>query len=177
MSLGYLLSADSIIFENMRHYGQIRLSSRFYLPPAETFFIEAAIFSRFTIDGQGYVPLFLSDGYVSPNIGKDVDYYNHYHAAGSVDEARYHASIISLYAGYDVPVSPTFGEFIIIEDTEIGIYADMLMRDLSFSVSTGVEFQTSFSLIGLVKMPFRMRLGYDSWANSFAASFMFSLRV
>ena len=177
MSLGYLLAADSIIFENMRHYGEVRLSSRFYLPPAETFFIEAALFSRFSIDGQGYVPLFLSDRYVSPNIGKDVNYYNHYHAAGSPDDARYHASIISIYAGYDVPVSPTFGEFLIIEDTEIGVYADMLMRDLAFSVSTGVEFQTSLSLIGLVKLPFRMRLGYDSWANSFAASFMLSLRM
>ena len=177
MSLGYLLSADSIAFENMRNYGEVRLSSRFYLPPWETFFIEAAVFSRFSLDGQGYVPLFLSDGYVSPRIGKDVDYYNHYPAAGASDEARYHASIISIYAGYDVPVSPTFGEFIIIEDTEIGVYADMLLRDLSFSVSTGVEFQTSLSLIGLVKLPFRMRLGYDSWSNSFAASFMLSLRM
>ena len=177
MSLGYLLSADSIVFENMRHYGEIRLSSRFYLPPWETFFIEAAVFSRFSLDGQGYVPLFLSDGYVSPKIGKDVNYYNHYPVAGASDEARYHASIISIYAGYDVPVSPTFGEFIIIEDTEIGVYADMLLRDLSFSVSTGVEFQTSLSLIGLVKLPFRMRLGYDSWSNSFAASFMLSLRM
>ena len=123
------------------------------------------------------VPLFLSDGYVSPKLGKDVDYYNHYPQAGTADEAKYHASMISLYAGYDAPVSPTFGEFLIIEDTEIGVYADMLFRDLSFSVSTGVEIQTSFSLIGLMKLPFRMRLGYDSWSNSFASSFMFTLRI
>ncbi len=177
MSLGYLLTADSIIFENMRHYGEVRFSSRFYLPPWETFFIEGALFSRFTLDGQGYVPLFLSDGYVSPMIGKNGNYYNHYHTPGSADEAMYHASMISLYAGYDVPLSPTFGEFLIVEDTEIGVYADMLLRDAKFSISTGIEIQTSFSLIGLVKLPFRMRLGYDSWANSFAASFMFNIRM
>ena len=177
MSLGYLLTADSIIFENMRHYGEVRFSSRFYLPPWETFFIEGALFSRFTLDGQGYVPLFLSDGYVSPMIGKNGNYYNHYHTPGSADEAMYHASMISLYAGYDVPFSPTFGEFLIVEDTEIGVYADMLLRDAKFSISTGIEIQTSFSLIGLVKLPFRMRLGYDSWANSFAASFMFNIRM
>ena len=53
----------------------------------------------------------------------------------------------------------------------------MLIHDASFAFSVGVEAQTSFSVIGLMNLPFRVRLGYDSLANSFVSSFLFTLKI
>ena len=169
ISLGYLLVSRGAALGDPRHFIDVDISSRFMLPPADSLYIDARVFSRLALrfDGSGNVPLFLSDGYVSPLLGEDSEF---------TEAAKYHVTMISLGFGYDVPVSPTFGEFVIIEDTEIGLYCDVLIRDAEVSVSAGVEFQTALSLIGLVDLPFRMRLGYDSWANGFAASFLLSLK-
>lgn len=169
MSLGYMLVARGNWLREPRHFIDIDISARFLLPPADSLYIDARVFSRLAMrfDGQGDVPLFLSDGYTSPNVMKD---------AGFVTPADYHITMISLGFGYDIPYSPTFGEFVIIENSEIGIYCDLLIRDAAVSVSTGVELQTALSLIGLVDLPIRIRLGYDSWANNFAASFLLSLK-
>ena len=168
ISLGYMLVADEIDFRNMGNYLDIDISSRFLLPPADSLFIDARVFSRISVDGSGHVPMFLSDGYTSPMLGKDADF---------TDAATSHITMLSVAFGYDVPYTPTFGEFLIIEDSEVGIYCDLLIRDTTVNVSTGVELQTAISLIGLMELPLRIRLGYDSWANSFAASFMFNIRM
>ena len=167
ISLGYMLVADEIDFRNMGNYLDIDISSRFLLPPADSLFIDARVFSRISVDGSGHVPMFLSDGYTSPMLGKDADF---------TDAATSHITMLSVAFGYDVPYTPTFGEFLIIEDSEVGIYCDLLIRDTTVNVSTGVELQTAISLIGLMELPLRIRLGYDSWANSFAASFLISLK-
>ena len=167
ISLGYMLVADEIDFRNMGNYLDIDISSRFLLPPADSLFIDARVFSRISVDGSGHVPMFLSDGYTSPMLGKDADF---------TDAATSHITMLSVAFGYDVPYTPTFGEFLIIENSEVGIYCDLLIRDTTVNVSTGVELQTAISLIGLMELPLRIRLGYDSWANSFAASFLISLK-
>lgn len=167
ISLGYMLVADEIDFRNMGNYLDVDVSSRFLLPPADSLFIDARVFSRISIDGSGHVPMFLSDGYTSPMLGKDADF---------TDAASSHVTMLSLAFGYDVPYTPTFGEFLIIEDSEVGVYCDLLIRDTTVNVSTGVELQTAVSLIGLMELPLRIRMGYDSWANSFAASFLISLK-
>ena len=169
MALGYMLVARGNGFSEPRHFIDIDISARFKLPPADSLYIDARVFSRLAMrfDGNGEVPLFLSDGYTSPNVMKD---------SGFITPADYHITMISLGFGYDIPYSPTFGEFVIIENSEIGIYCDLLIRDAAVSVSTGVELQTALSLIGLVDLPIRIRLGYDSWANNFAASFLLSLK-
>ena len=167
-SAGYLMTADSIAFTDPRNFLQLSFSSRFYLPPAETWFIDAGAFTRFTIDGRGEVPLFLSDGYASTMIGKD-SYYDR--------SSRYHNTMLSLSIGYDFPQAPTFGEFLILEDSEIAAYCDIIFKDtVHVYVSTGIELQTAFSIIGLLEIPLRVRLGYDSWANGFASSFMLTLK-
>ena len=169
MSLGYMLVARGNAFKEPRHFIDIDISARFKLPPADSLYIDARVFSRLAMrfDGLGDVPLLLSDGYTSPNLGKDAFF---------TTAAKYHVTMISLGFGYDIPYSPTFGEFVIIENSEVGLYCDLLIRDNEVSVSTGVELQTALSLIGLVDLPIRIRMGYDSWANNFAASFLLSLK-
>lgn len=169
IALGYMMVARGNGFAEPRHFMDFDVSARFKLPPADSLYIDARVFSRLAMrfDGDGRVPLFLSDGYTSPNVAKD---------AAFITPAQYHITMVSLGFGYDIPYSPTFGEFMIIENSEVGIYCDLLIRDAEVSVSTGVELQTALSLIGLVDLPIRIRLGYDSWANDFAASFLLSLK-
>ena len=167
-SLGYMMTADTITFEDIRNFMQVAFDTRFYLPPAETWFIDAGLFTRFTVDGRGEVPLFLSDGYASTMLGKDAFYDR---------SSDWHNSMIKLSIGYDFPATPTFGEFLILEDSEIAVFCDLLFKDVGHPyVSTGLELQTAFSIIGLLELPLRVRLGYDSWANGFVSSFLLTLK-
>ncbi len=167
ISFGYLLLADDILFDNPRNFVDLSVDVRMMLLPQSSIYIDLGTFTRLSL-GQGNIPLFLSDGYTSPMIGKNNGFVK--------DAADIHMTMLSVALGYDVPFSATFGEFLILEETEAGIYCDFLIRDNIFSVSTGVEFQTMLSLIGLVDLPFRMRLGYDSWSAGFASSFLIALK-
>ena len=166
-SAGYLMTADSILFRSLNHFGEVSFSARFRIPPAESWFIDAGVFSRFALDGQGNVPLFLSDGYPSTLLGAGSDY---------TRLSDHHNTIISVSAGYALQEDPTFGEFLIFRDMEIAAYCDMLIHDAAFDFSAGIDFQTAFSVIGLLEMPLRVRLGYDSLANGFVSSFLFTLK-
>ena len=166
-SLGYLMTADSIGFSNIRNYAEVDLSFRFSMPFYEPLFVDAGVLSRISVDGMGNVPLFIDDGYTSPALHVGADYDR---------TSQFHNTVLSFAIGYDVPSNPSFGEFVIFEDMEIAAYCDMLFHDSGFGISTGVEFQTSFSLIGLMKLPFRVRLGYDTLSSSFASSFMLALK-
>ena len=166
-TLGYLFTSDNILFENPHHFLEAGVSTRFRIPPSCSWFLDAGVFSRVAVDGKGNVPLFLSDGYASTILGKNENY---------TRLSDYHNTIFSFSAGYAFPSSPTFGEFLIFENLEIVAYCDVLLYDTSVGVSTGLEAQTAFSIIGLMKLPFRMRLGYDSIANGFVSSFLLALK-
>ncbi len=166
-SVGYLFTADDILFNNPRHFAEAAFSMRFWIPGGRTWFLDAGVFSRISADGKGEVPLFLSDGYSSTLLGTGYDY---------TRLSRYHNTIFSISAGYAFKTAPTFGEFLIFEDMELSAYCDVLLHDTAFDYSAGIEAQTSFSVIGLMKLPFRIRMGYDSLAEGFVSSFIFSLK-
>ena len=170
-SLGYLMSADGITFRNIRNYAEVDLSFRFSMPFHEPLFFDMGVFSRVTLDGKGNVPLFIDDGYASTKLGVGAAYDR---------SSKIHNTILSFAIGYDLPMNPSFGEFLIFEDMEAAVYCDLLFHDSSIGISTGVELQTSFSLIGLMKLPFRVRLGYEKFDNadpgSFVSAFMLALK-
>ena len=161
------MTADSISFRNPRSFLELAASTRFRIPTYESWFIDLGVFSRISVDGKGGVPLFLSDGYMSTLLGTGLGY---------TRLSDHHNTIISVSAGYALPEDPTFGEFPIFRDMEIAAYCDMLIHDASFDFSAGIDFQTAFSVIGLLEMPLRIRLGYDSLANGFVSSFLFTLK-
>ena len=166
-SAGYLFTASDIFFHDPHHFVEAELSARFWIPQSRSWFLDSGVFSRISVDGRGDVPLFLSDGYSSTLLGKGYDY---------TRLSSFHNTIFSVGAGYAFKVSPTFGEFLIFEDSELSVYCDMLLHDTLFDYSAGVEVQTSFSLIGLMKLPLRIRLGYDSLANGFVSSFILTMK-
>ncbi len=166
-TLGYLFTADDIFLTAPHHYVEAAVSTRFWIPPSVSWFLDAGVFSRVAVDGKGEVPLFLSDGYASTALGKEDNY---------LRLSDYHNTIFSFSLGYALPSSPTFGEFLIFEDIEIAAFCDVLLHDVTADFSAGIEAEASFSVIGLMKLPFRVRLGYDTLADSFVSSFLISLK-
>ena len=166
-SFGYMLMLDDGSDTKFRNYMDVDFAFRFSMPFYEPLFLDTSLFSRFSVDGRGNVPLFIDDGYSSKILGVGADFYK---------LSQRHNTILSFAVGYDVPVNPAFSEFVIFEDLEAAVFCDILFHDNLVDVSTGVEFQTAFSLIGLLNVPFRMRLGYDTLSSSFAGTFLLSLK-
>lgn len=153
--MGYIYTAKSIIGEQSGSYLDVEIGVN--IPFAKTLFFETGVFSRFRIDGKAQsdnnVPLFMSDGYASTtiNLGSEALY----------SLAKYHNTIFSVFMGYDFKDDPTFGEIVIFENLKSGIYCDILLSDTRVGVSTGLDITSNLSIIGLVKMPFSIRLGYE----------------
>ncbi len=171
--ISYLMTADSIAFANLRHFMDFDIGARFDIPQLDNqLYFRTEVMTRFALDGKGQIPLFQRDGYTSNEIGRNEDYYNHTADPG---QAMAHATLIRLLAAWDIPQEPSLNGMLFLEDSEIGVYCDMLIRDSAFTVSTGIELQTAISIIKAARLPLRLRLGYDSWSNGFVSSFFVSL--
>lgn len=152
--LEYIFAGKSIIGEDGGSF--FGVGADVNLPITKNLFFETGVFSRFRVDktsSNNMVPLFMSDGYASTqiNLGAEAIY----------SDARYHNSVFSLFMGYDFVSDPTFGEIVIFEDMKAGVYCDFLLSDARFGLSTGVDITSNLSIIGLVKIPFSLRLGYE----------------
>ena len=169
---GYMVTGTSIIWENARNFMQLKGLVRVYINDNDTWYVDGGIRTRFTLDGKGRVPLFFSDDYATGILD-----YGARQIYGT--NAKYHNTIIGLEVGYDIPRSFTFGEFLILDNSELGLYCNMLWSDMRFGVSTGLDLQTNVSLIGLVSIPMRFKMGYEytiEGTHAFVASLLFNLK-
>lgn len=154
-SVGYIYTGKSINGANPGTFLDLRVGVE--VPFGKSLFVKSGIFTRFRTGGNvsedNRVPLFMSDGYASAEIqlGSKALY----------SDAKYHNTIFSLFLGYDVKKDTTFGEIVIFEDFNAGLYCDVLLSDKKAGLSTGVDLTSNLSIIGLVKMPFSLRLGYE----------------
>ncbi len=167
----YMLIGTSVVFSDPKNYMQFSVGARAYINKKHSWYVDVSAFTRFTLDGKGSVPLFFSDGYSSTIIN--------YSAKATVTETKYHNSIFGAAFGYKLNKNPTFGEFLIFEKSELGLYCDVLVQDSKAGVSTGVDFQSVASLIGLIKLPMRFRLGYEytpSGESAFVSSIIFAVK-
>ena len=160
---GYQLTSK--IFDNPpRHYLQGGISTRFMLPLS--FYVDIGFRMRGAIDNTEGVPLYYADGFETNFIKPGVGY-------EGLETDKKLLTVISFASGYKLPFSPTLGEFLIFKDVEIGGYVDILLNALNFKYSTGAEIQCVFSLIGLVEVPLRMKIGYDSLSEGLCVSMIF----
>ena len=161
-NIGYQISERGFNKE-FRQFVNFNMDNRFMLP--YSLFVDFSAFARFSIDGKKDIPIFSIDGFESNSIDPSFGY---------LGVGKGIAWMLSAAVGYALPVSPTVAEFLIFEDTELSAYFDSLMLDLDFYFSTGAQIQTKLSLIGLVDLPLRLRLGYDSLSGRFVGSMLFS---
>ncbi|MGN1163486.1 MAG: hypothetical protein ACI4S4_01635, partial [Candidatus Ornithospirochaeta sp.] len=150
-TLGYMLTADSIAFENPRSYLEAKAEVSTELKERVSMSTSAKI--RYSVDKKGSVPVFISDGYIGQNTS--------YGATG----LRTDSSVFNVFVNADIlyrlPFDPTFGEFLILENPSIGIYSSALFSLERIGINVGAEIKTTGSLIGLVKLPLKFRVGYE----------------
>lgn len=159
-----LLRADG----ELRQFAEGAFDLRVYFIPRMNFFFDTGLMGRFAVDGKKAVPLFSSDGYVT---NKDI-----ISSAGSSETQGYLFKVpISL--GYAFIKNPTFGELLMFEQLELSAYCDLLFYNGPVpGYSTGVELQFALSLIGLQKVPIKLRVGYDSLDQDVIWSLRFAVR-
>ena len=149
--LGYMMTAETIAFERNKNYVEGGVSIESYSSSSFIFGVDAA--ARVNIDGRGSVPKFISDGYIG--------YDTNYGATGLYTDSSLFNIFLNADASYKLPFDPTFGEFLIFENPSLGIYSSSLFSVESIGISVGAEIKTTCSLIGLIKLPLRFRLGYE----------------
>ncbi len=163
--VGYLLTSDSFFNRSARSYVQVSAGTR--LDFTKLFFLTAGSRVRFSIDGEGSVPLFINDGFTSQEIK--------YGAAALRTESSLFNLFVDSSFGVNILSSPTFGEFLLLDNSSAAVYFTGLMDlEKGFRFSTGVEFKTELSLIGLIRLPTTLRIGYEYRKERLTASLTFS---
>lgn len=162
---GYLLTSDSFFHESARSYLQASAGMDFNF--TRMLFLTADARVRFSVDGRGSVPVFIYDGFTSQTIR---------YGAGAL---RTESSLFNLFLdstfGLNILSSPTFGEFLILDDSSVSAYfSGLLDLENGFRFSAGIQIRTELSLIGLIKLPTTFRLGYEHGQTHLTASLVFS---
>ena len=134
--------------------------------------------ARFALDGNGDVPLFLSDGFRTNNallIGQGHDLSN-----TSPNPAN-HLLVTSLTLGYTpLDFKPTIAELFIIEESSVGVYLDLLWHEKASwkpSLSLGLELHTEISLLGIRTFPITLYGGWDQSVDCFVWGLWFNILV
>lgn len=154
---GYLLVGDSIVFENPRNYIEVSLKDEYNFTPS--IYVSGSVRGRFSIDGKGSVPVFVSDNFTSNTL---------LYGASSL---KTNSSVYNLFAdatfGYKFKKAPTFGEFLILDNLSTAAYFSSLTnKENGFMFSLGLEVKTDLSLIGLITLPTTFRVGYEGGHNN-----------
>ena len=168
--VGYLLTAKTIDFQGIKNYAEVGVDIE--SNSLDSFVIGGDATFRINVDGRGSVPKFISDGY----IGSDTDY----GATGLYTDSSLFNLFVNADASYKIPFDPTFGEFLIFEDPCLGVYVSSLFSREMIGINVGGEIKTTCSLIGLIKLPLRFRVGYEiipGEVGSVTASLTFSTVV
>lgn len=134
--------------------------------------------ARFALDGDGEVPLFLSDGFRTNNAV--LNRQGHDLSTATPNPAN-HLVVTSLSLGY-IPLEfkPAFAESIILERSSVAAYMDLLWNeDASWqpSLSLGLELHTELSLLGIRTLPITVYGGWDQSVQGFVWGLWFTLIV
>ncbi|MCR5731828.1 MAG: patatin-like phospholipase family protein [Sphaerochaetaceae bacterium] len=166
LNLGYLGFKGQEDDTKYRDYIQFSANTRLYLTIKNGLYFDLGIKGRYSFNSKDLVPLFKADGFFVSD--KNM-------SSGLVKlSGKDHFLIVPISFGFDFTKTPTVGEFIIFEDMELSVFADMLFYD-DLKASYGVEFQVTPSLIGLQKVPMTMRVGYDSLSQNYFSSIRFTV--
>ncbi len=163
--IGYLLTSDSFFNKSARSYLQASVGADFDF--TKMLFLTADARVRFSIDGEGDVPVFIYDGYTSQSL--------RYGAGCLVTGSSLFNLFLDATFGLNILSSPTFGEFLILDNSSVAAYFSGLVNlENGFRFSVGAQFSTELSLIGLIKLPTTLRIGYEYGQQRLTASLVFS---
>ncbi len=166
--IGYMFTSDSFFQSEVRNYVQATIKGSCDF--TRMLYLTASVRARFSVDGKGSVPVFIYDNFTSRTIS--------YGATCLRTESSLFNLFSHLTFGLNILSSPTFGEFLILDESSAALFFSSLFNlETGFRFSIGVELQSSLSLIGLIKLPAVLRIGYEYGAdikNHIVASLTFS---
>ncbi len=124
---------------------------------------------RYAIDGNGDVPFFTRDGYyTSASVLLE-------QGRGGAANASNHIGVFSLEADWNPHTfRPTMGEMLIFKNSAIGAFAQLLWMDAGEyvpQVSGGVQVKTNLGFIGLMELPMRLFVSYDTLSEGIIGGF------
>lgn len=133
---------------------------------------------RFSLDGNGDVPYFLSDGFRTNNAairsqGHDLGV--------STNSTKYLVSANMLFGYRPVSFLPSFAELFILDNSSVAAYVDLLwyqkVEGWMPSMSLGVELHTDVSLLGIRDLPLTIYGGWDQSVDSIVWGFAFNITL
>ncbi|MFA6689914.1 MAG: patatin-like phospholipase family protein [Sphaerochaetaceae bacterium] len=156
-------------FDKPRHFVYDKLN--FDLPLPFDFTFGANFSARFSVDGKGQVPFFVEDGFRTN--ATEIRMQGKPDASWNIADSDAPYLLVGSFSFDWTPAvfKPSFGEFLLFENSSIGIYCDLLWNTIGDGafvpkVSTGVALHTDMALIGLQQLPMSVYVGYDQPANS-----------
>ena len=154
--LAYMFTCDSFFQSEVRNYVQATIKGSCDF--TKMLYLTASVRARFSVDGKGSVPVFIYDNFTSRTIS--------YGATCLRTESSLFNLFSDLTFGLNILSSPTFGEFLIFDESSAAVFFSSLFNlENGFRFSTGVELKSSLSLIGLIKLPTVLRIGYEYGAD------------
>jgi len=134
--------------------------------------------ARFALDGEGDVPLFLSDGFRTNNASLNGQGHN---LSTVTPNPANHIVVTTLTLGYAPQTfKPTIAELFIFEKSSVGAYIDLLWsEDASWKpyLSLGLELHTELSLLGIRTLPVTFYGGWDQSVDGFVWGLWFNVIV
>ncbi len=172
LSLSYQLLGD---YGAVRSFIDFKASSEVLYEPIGLWG-EVVGWGRFALDGGGDVPLFTSDGFHSA----DKALRSQGHELNTTSNPANHLVGLNTTIGWrPVGFSPSLGEVLLIKNSSIAIYTDLLFAANSFNpkVSLGLELHTEISLLGISTLPTTIYGGWDQAAGGFVWGLAFTLSL
>lgn len=150
-----------------RHFIYGKLN--FELPLPVDLWIGAKVSARFSVDGEGNVPFFIEDGFrtSAASVRLQGRPTTSWPAGADYSNPAPYLTVASFSFGWTPErFKPSFGEFLLFENSSIGLYCDLLWYTIGTkgwipNVSTGIELHTELALIGLQTLPMSIYVGFD----------------
>ncbi len=134
--------------------------------------------ARFSLDGGGDVPLFLSDGFRTNNAVLNGQ--GHDLSLPTVNPAN-HLVVTSLSLGYTpLNFKPAIAELFIFDKSSVALYLDLLWSEKDSwkpFLSLGLELHTEFSLLGIRTLPVTLYGGWDQSVGGIVWGFWINILV
>ena len=155
-----------------RSFINVKMRSLFPLP--YDLFIEGSFNGRFALDGKGEVPFYMADQFRTTDPVLSTQ--GSLSPAGALNPANYLISSRLQFSWQPKSFKPTFGEMMILKDSKVGVYTDLLYNSVGQvwpSVSVGLELSTELALLGLKGTTLSGFVGYDQRVNNIVWGFVF----
>ena len=157
-----------------RHYFNSKMGFKVSLP--RDFILCGTYTGRYAFDGQGDIPFYSSDGFLSIHSGLR----EQGRGGPSTNNANYLIVTTLNFDWQPTFFRPTIGEMLIFRDSSMGVFGQFLWYEspqIKPYTIFGARFRSTVSLLGLKELPTSLYIGYDSLQRGFIIGLQFGIET